>query len=190
MYVDKDPECVNFHTRHSRQSHLGFMATIAGNQFLQGTQSYQNNKYQCVLSSHEVDHNMNPGLIVQPQNKVDIVLALKYAKSQKSAVAIKTGGRQYNGASSTSAPNIQLDLKKTFRGPDDQNVFEKDGRTFFHTSVSWSLGAFNTYLTKHKQFVPTDSVPMSNSGATSRPVDMASWPAVLARSETMFSCSR
>ncbi|KAJ9664963.1 hypothetical protein H2201_005015 [Coniosporium apollinis] len=133
------------------------MATIAGirgNQFIQGTQAYQNHKYQYASSSHEIDHNMNPGLIIQPQNKNDIVLALKYAKSQKIAVAIKTGGHQYSGASSTSTPNIQLDLKKTFRGPEDQTIFEKDGRTFVRTSVSWSLGAFNAYLTKHKLFVP------------------------------------
>ncbi|KAL5351769.1 hypothetical protein ACLOAV_003630 [Pseudogymnoascus australis] len=133
------------------------MATIAGitgNQFIQGTQAYQNNKYQYASSSYEIDHNMNPGLIIQPENKNDIVLALKYAKAQKIAVAIRTGGHQYSGASSTSASNIQLDLKKTFRQPDDQTHFEKDGRTFVRTSVSWSLGALNAYLTRHKLFVP------------------------------------
>ena len=169
------------------------MATIAGitgNQFTQGTQAYQNNKYQYASSSHEIDHNMNPGLIIQPQNKNDIVLALKYAKSRKIAVAIRTGGHQYSGASSTSAPNIQLDLKKTFRGPDDQTIFEKDGRTFVRTSVSWSLGAFNAYLTKHKLFVPHGQCTDVYLGATSRPVGMGSWPAVLASSETTFSRSR
>ncbi len=133
------------------------MATIAGitgNQFPQGTQAYKDNKYQYASSSHEVDHNMNPGLIIQPKDKNDIALALKYAKSRGIAVAIRTGGHQYSGASSTSATNVQLDLKQTFLGPDDQAIFEKDGKSFVRTSVSWSLGAFNAYLTKNKVFVP------------------------------------
>lgn len=133
------------------------MATIygvTGKQFTQGTAAYQDAMYQYATSTHEKDHNMNPGLIIQPQNKDDIVLALKWAKSQKVAVAIRTGGHQYSGASSTAASNIQLDLEKTFRGPDDQTIFEKDGRTFVRTSVSWSLGSFNAYLAKHELFVP------------------------------------
>ena len=133
------------------------MATIAGitgKQFLPGTAAYQDEKYQYASSSHEADHGMDPGLIIQPQNNNDIALALAYAKSQNIAVAIRTGGHQYSGASSTVAPNIQLDLKSTFQGPDDRVIFEKDGRTFFRTSVSWSLGSFNAYLTKNHVFVP------------------------------------
>ena len=134
------------------------MATITGvtgKQFPQGTdQAYQDAKYQYASSTHEVDHNMNPALIIQPQSKEDIVLALKYAKSQNVAVAIRTGGHQYSGASSTSAPNIQLDLQMTFRGPDDRVIFEADGKTFVRTSVSWALGEFNAYLTENKLFVP------------------------------------
>lgn len=133
------------------------MATITGvtgQQFVPGSHAYQDQKYQYASSSHEVDHHMDPGLIIKPKNKDDIALALKYAKSQKIAVAIRTGGHQYSGASSTSGPNIQLNLKETFRGPDDQTIFEKDGQTFIRTSVSWSLGQFNAYLGKNKVFVP------------------------------------
>lgn len=133
------------------------MATIAGitgNQITQGARAYPDANYQYASSTHEVDHNMNPGLIIQPQNKNDIVLTLKYAKSQNVAVAIRTGGHQYSGASSTSSPNIQLDLKMTFRGPDDRTIIETDEMTLVRTSVSWSLGEFNAYLTKHKVFVP------------------------------------
>ena len=133
------------------------MATIAGItglQFTQGTEAYDAVKYQYASSSHEVDHDMNPGLIVQPKNRDDIALTLKYAKEQKIAVAIRTGGHQYSGASSTSPNNIQLDLEKTFRGAKDQFISEKGGRTFVRTSVSWSLGSFNAYLAAHKVFVP------------------------------------
>lgn len=150
-------EQVSIQTKHAQQIQSQIMATIAGvtgKQIPQGSHNYDDEKYQYASSSHEKDHNMNPGLIIQVQNKNDIVLALKYAKSRKIAVAIRTGGHQYSGASSTSPPNILLDLKKTFRGPNDQAIFEKDGKTFVRTSVSWSLGAFNAYLTKNKLFVP------------------------------------
>ncbi|KAI9767280.1 MAG: hypothetical protein M1839_004546 [Geoglossum umbratile] len=133
------------------------MATIAGvtgSQFAIGTQQYENIRYQYATSSHEIENPMNPQLIIQPQNKNDIVLALKYAKSQKIAVAIRTGGHQYSGASSTTAPNIQLDLKRTFRAPDDQRFVEAGGKAYVRTSVSWSLGALNTFLGNHKVFVP------------------------------------
>jgi hypothetical protein len=133
------------------------MATITGitgNQYTIGTQEYEDNRYQYATSSYETENRMNPQLIIQPQNKNDIALALKYAKSQKIAVAIRTGGHQYSGASSTSAPNIQLDLKRTFRGVDDQRFFETGGKAYVRSSVSWSLGAFNAYLGKHQVFVP------------------------------------
>ena len=134
---------------------MATIADITGKQFTQGkTKAYQDANYQYASSSHQVDHDMNPGLIIQPLNKNDIALALQYAKSQNVAVAIRTGGHQYSGASSTSPDNILLDLKMTFRDPDDRAIFEADGRTFVRTSVSWSLGEFNAYLTKNKLFVP------------------------------------
>ena len=133
------------------------MATIEGvqgQQYLAGTEAYTNQKYQYATSSYGVEHNMNPSLIIRPEGKDDIVKVLKHAKEKKIAVAIRTGGHQYSGASSTSAPNIQLDLGKTFQGPNDRAVIEKDGKTLVYTSVSWSLGEFNKYLADHKVFVP------------------------------------
>ena len=133
------------------------MATIkdiTGAQYPIGTQEYEKRKYQYATSSYVTEKRMEPQLIISPNNKNDIALALKYAKSQKIAVAIRTGGHQYSGASSTSAPNIQLDLKKTFQAPEDRRLFEADGKVFVRTSVSWSLGAFNEYLKQNQVFVP------------------------------------
>ena len=101
---------------------------------------------------------MNPGLIVIAANKEDIKLTLKYAREQKVAVAIRTGGHQYSGASSTAAPNIQLDLANTFRGPNDLVVLPSkspdDGKRFVFTSVSHTLDEFNAFLGKNHVFVP------------------------------------
>ncbi|KAI1774423.1 FAD-binding domain-containing protein [Hypoxylon cercidicola] len=127
---------------------------ISGNQYVPGTKDYDEIKYQYATSTYGEERDLNPGLIVQPKTKEDIVLTLKYAKEKKIAVAIKTGGHQYSGASSTGAPNIQLDLENSFRGPGDRTIFEKDGKAYARTSVSWSLGEFNAWITKSKMFVP------------------------------------
>jgi hypothetical protein len=133
------------------------MATIngvTGYQCPKGAEEYEDCKYQYATSSYETENRMEPQLIIYPTNKNEIALTLKYAKSQKIAVAIRTGGHQYSGASSAAAPNIQLDLGKTFRCADDQRFFEADGKAFVHTSVSWSLGEFSEFLQKNRIFVP------------------------------------
>lgn len=133
------------------------MATIngvTGKQYTKGAEGYEDHTYQYATSSHELLHRMEPALLVYPTTKTEIATILKYARSQKVAVAIRTGGHQYSGASSTLAPNIQMDLKTAFRGADDRRVFEADGQTYVRTSVSWGLGEFNKYLRQHKVFVP------------------------------------
>lgn len=97
---------------------------------------------------------MEPALIVYPKSKDDISKTIQYANSEKIAIATRTGGHQYSGASSTSAPNIQLDLKTTFQGPEDRQIFENNGETFVRTGVSWPLGEFNSFLGEHGLFVP------------------------------------
>ncbi|KAH9203934.1 hypothetical protein DL95DRAFT_133052 [Leptodontidium sp. 2 PMI_412] len=133
------------------------MATIngvTGAQFPKGSDAYASRKYQYATSSHEVEHRMDPALIIYPSSKEDIAAAIKYAKASKIAIAIRTGGHQYSGASSTAGPNIQLDLRKTFRGPDDRRLFVADGQTYVRTSVSWGLEDFNKYLGDRRLFVP------------------------------------
>ena len=111
---------------------------------------------QYATSSYMDDNRMSPALIIQPKSKKDIAVALKYAKAQKIAVAIRTGGHQYCGASSTLAPNIQLDLRNSFQDPDDLRLINTpDGKkTFVRTSVSRSLGDFNAWMGKHHVFIP------------------------------------
>lgn len=136
------------------------MATITGitgKQFVQdASQAYQDNKYQYATSSHGDDHNMHPQIVIYAASRDDISNAIKYANDNKIAVAVRTGGHQYSGASSTQAPNIQLDLSKTFRDPNiDRKIFQTpDHRTLVRTSISWALGEFNEYLKNNKVFVP------------------------------------
>ncbi|KAF3932535.1 hypothetical protein ABW20_dc0102295 [Dactylellina cionopaga] len=130
------------------------IAGVSGNQFPPSSSDYEARKYQYATTSYGVEHHMAPGLIVYPTSKDDIVKTLKYAKAQGIAVAIRTGGHQYSGASSTAAPNIQIDLKTTFQGLEDRSIFDSDGHTLVRTSVSWGLGEFNDYLGQHHVFVP------------------------------------
>jgi len=133
------------------------MATIngvIGAQYTVDQPGYDDRKYQYATSSYGDEHKMKPALIVYPTSKADISKAIQYARSEGISIAVRTGGHQYSGASSTMAPNIQLDLKKTFRGTDDRQVFEKDGETFVRTGVSWPLGAFNKFLGENGLFVP------------------------------------
>ena len=133
------------------------IANIKGVQIAADSPDYAKFQYQYATSSYEDDNRMSPALLIQPSNKEDIALTLKYAKAQKIAVAVRTGGHQYSGASSTLAPNIQLDLRSSFQGPDDLRLFNSpDGKkTFVRTSVSRSVGDFNAWLGKHQIFVPT-----------------------------------
>jgi hypothetical protein len=134
------------------------MATITGvtgTQYVKGTKPYGLNNTQYASSSYQTENRMEPALIVSPKDMDEIAKVLAYAKSEKIAVAIKTGGHQYSGASSTIAPNIQLDLATTFRGPNDLKVLHApDGETLVRTSVSHSLGEFNSFLGEHNLFVP------------------------------------
>ena len=130
------------------QTILPTMSTIPdfkGNQFTPTSLDYGDHWDQYATSTYSVEHNMHPGIIAQPIDKEDIKKAIAYAKKEKKAIAIRTGGHQYSGASSTGDSNILLDLSQTFRDPSRDRVApDINGHVF--TSVSWSLGEFNAFL--------------------------------------------
>ena len=123
-------------------------------------QAYKNNNYQYASSSHGIDHDMNPALIVQPTCDADIVAALKYAKANNIAVAVKSGGHQYSGASSTSGSNILLDMKPTFKNlnNDLKILSQTTDKSFLYVSVSWSLGELNGFLKNNQTLPPARTV--------------------------------
>ena len=194
-----------FRTRTPDQ--MATIQDISGRQYVRGTEAHTDASYQYATSTHKVDHDMNPALVIQPKNKNDIKVALKYAKENKIAVAIRTGGHQYSGASSTGGKNIQLDLERTFQGPDDRKIFIKDGETLVRTSVSWPLGSFNAWLTERGLFIPHGlhhsniprpielmllqaNAPRSILAATFKQVVMANLDAPSVFSVTTFASSR
>ena len=150
------------------------MATIQGFKGLQYPkstdprlqQAWRNNNYQYATSSHQIDHDMHPGLIVCPNDEHDIIATVKYAKQNKLAIAVASGGHQYSGACSTSGNNILINLKNTFKDKQKDLLVLPDvpGQRFsaadsahgayVYTSVSWSLGDFNGFLKLNRLFVP------------------------------------
>jgi hypothetical protein len=121
--------------------------------------AYNANNVQYATSTHQIDHDMFPGLIVLPQNDDDIQKAVKYAKDQGYPIAVMSGGHQYSGACSTNRKGIQLNLKLTYKSPQDMVILPKlpapnSNRTLVYASVSHSLGEFNQFLRDHQLFVP------------------------------------
>ncbi|KAH6901128.1 hypothetical protein BKA70DRAFT_1115034 [Coprinopsis sp. MPI-PUGE-AT-0042] len=127
---------------------------LVGQDFAPGTPGYIKWQKQYALSTYEDAHDMKPGLIVVADNIEDIKFTLLYAKLHKKAIAVRSGGHQYCGASSTGNGNFLVDVSTTFRNPEDRTHSERGSQSFVRTSVSYNLGEFNAYLGSLNCFVP------------------------------------
>ncbi|KAI4185719.1 MAG: hypothetical protein L6R41_003945 [Letrouitia leprolyta] len=121
-------------------------------------QKYDANNVVYATSSHQIDHDMFPGLIVLPKGDSDIQQAVRHAKNHGYVVSVMSGGHQYSGACSTHANGIMLNLKLTYKTPDDLVVLPKlpapdSNRPLIYASVSHSLGELNDFLRKNQLFV-------------------------------------
>lgn len=110
---------------------------------------YHPRTYQYATTSHE-KVTMQPFAIISPTSIEDVQKVVHYARESKLAVAVRTGGHAYNGCSSTSGRNIQLDLKDTFK------EFEYNERNrLVRCGVSLSLLEFSQQMALKKMFLPT-----------------------------------
>jgi hypothetical protein len=131
---------------------------FSGKVFKPGTIGYDDANDVYATSTYGKERHMTPGLIYQPANIEDIKEVLKRVNQSDpfTPVAIRTGGHQYSGASSTGFRGIQLDLKPTFQDPvNDLQLIRKDGKVFIRSSVSWELKEFYDFLLKNGVFLPT-----------------------------------
>ncbi|KAF9319488.1 hypothetical protein BG003_009013 [Podila horticola] len=124
------------------------LQTATNRVYMRGDPDYKNHCYQYGSSSNE--GIVQPAAIIYAANDDDVIKAIKYAKTNKIAVAVRTGGHQYCGASSTFGNNIQLDLSRTYL--DVQ--WETQDFTLVTVGISLSLGEFNDILGKKNRFVP------------------------------------
>ena len=114
---------------------------------------YNLHRYQYALSSHLHLGSMEPALVLYPKGDADIARAIAYATKRDLAIAVRSGGHQYSGASSTNGDNVQIDLSETFQGEED--FFWDESTSTARVGVSFHLGEFARRLAKCKAFVPT-----------------------------------
>ena len=127
-----------------------------GNQFTPGTASYQRANDLYATSTYGKERNLNPGEIYQPTSVEDIQWVVRHANKVGKPIAVRTGGHQYSGASSTGPDGIQLDLKPTFRRPKlDLELIRENDKVYIRSSVSWTLSEVYDFLLDNGVFMPT-----------------------------------
>lgn len=134
----------------SRRSFGADFPEFSGKVYHKNQLGYETHRDQYAYSSHGSEGEMEPVAIiypVSPKADDDVRLAVNYARNKGIAVALRTGGHQYSGASSTFGPNIQLDLSEAY--PE----FEWD-EGLLKVGVSHKLDTMNKKLGEQGLFVP------------------------------------
>lgn len=116
-----------------------------------GDEAYEASIYQYAWSSLVKEGIIEPEAVLYAQDDADVIAAINYAKTHNIAVALRTGGHQYSGASSTNGRNIQLDLSLTYT---DFNWDNAD-HSQVTLGISIDLGKFQSRLGEHGRFLPT-----------------------------------
>ncbi|KAG0066329.1 hypothetical protein BGZ92_005361 [Podila epicladia] len=111
---------------------------------------YEESIYQYAWSSHVKEGIIEPEAVLYAQDDDDVIAAIKYAKTHNIAIALRTGGHQFSGASSTNGRNIQLDLSSTY------TEFHWDNADHSQATlgISIDLGKFQNKLGEHGRFLP------------------------------------
>jgi hypothetical protein len=117
--------------------------------YLRGGPNYDIHRYQYAFTSEQAG-TMEPFAIIYAHDEDDVVRAVNLARDNKIALAVRTGGHQYSGASSTNGPNLQLDMSKGFMD------FEKDEKEpdLIVVGVSHALSDLDKLLGDRGLFVP------------------------------------
>ncbi|KAK2022542.1 FAD binding domain-containing protein [Colletotrichum zoysiae] len=136
------------------QGFEGFQYSRDGDEFEKRDYAFFNQQY--ASSTHQRDRGMDPDLIVRPKNDNDVIKAVNFARDNNISIAVKSGGHQYSGASSTTGKNIQIDLSNTYK---DLMVIRPvnpipDDRALVHVGVSIRNFELNAYLKHNRLFVP------------------------------------
>jgi hypothetical protein len=88
-------------------------AGFVGQWFIIGDDGYIQKRLQYATTSF-AEADVSPRIILYPVNVADILKAMDLCRELKMAIAVRTGGHQYCGYSSTAPVNMQLDLSETF----------------------------------------------------------------------------
>ncbi|KAF9110784.1 hypothetical protein BGX27_005896 [Mortierella sp. AM989] len=115
-----------------------------------GDESYEESAYQYASSSNIKEGIIEPKSILYAQNDDDVIAAINHAKTHDVAIAVRTGGHEYSGASSTNGNNIQLDLSSTYTNFHWENADHSQ----VTLGISTDIGKLQNKLGEHGRFVP------------------------------------
>jgi len=144
------------------------LPSFGGDVYIRGEADYNLHAYQYASTSNKTEgekgNYMEPLFIVVPKPDADpdhdVQLCLDYCLRHGVALAVRTGGHQYTGASSTSGRNIQLDLSVAYN---DFSVVDEASRIVV-TGISHQLGDLNALLGSNHLFVPHGQCFHVNAG--------------------------
>jgi FAD/FMN-containing dehydrogenase len=119
-----------------------------GQWFIIGDPEYTEKRLQYATTSF-AEAEVSPRIILYPISKDEIKKALGLCRELKMAIAVRTGGHQYCGYSSTAPVNMQLDLSETFREYDYDDV-----NNVLRCGVSHALGAWAGCNNKKGIYLP------------------------------------
>jgi hypothetical protein len=120
--------------------------------FVRGSKDYDVQEYQYGTTSHQ-DGSMSPAAIICPRDVDDIKKAVNYGRENGMGIAVRTGGHQYTGASSTSGSNLQLNLSDSFQSLVRDFCYDHE-TGLLRTGISFSLLQLNSLLRNMGMFVP------------------------------------
>ncbi|TDZ49584.1 FAD-linked oxidoreductase [Colletotrichum trifolii] len=137
------------------QDFEGMQYSRGGDEVEQQDYAFFNQQY--ATSTYQNEHDMNPNLIARPKHDEDVIRAVNWARDNNVAVAVKSGGHQYSGASSTGGNNIQIDLSNTYK---DLMILKPkvpiaEDRALVYIGVSTTMAELNGYFKHNKLFIPT-----------------------------------
>ncbi len=105
-----------------------------------GDEKYPQKRQQYATTSFP-EEQMSPRIILYPAGDEDIQKAMHLCREFGMAIAVRTGGHQYCGFSSTSPVNMQIDLSKGKNNAFTQYSYDRE-RNVLQCGVDHALGAW------------------------------------------------
>ncbi len=121
MFLIISKNTLNVCTSVKKQTSLSLLdgQNLRENVISENQKDYQIHAYQYATTSEPASFT-KPYAIIYVEDDEDIMMAIRYCTENKLSLAVRSGGHQYRGYSSTNGPNLQIDLSG-LESPNSQN---------------------------------------------------------------------